>query len=87
MTRAMERDQALQSADEHGGLMDAIYRRQRHIYDATRKYFLLGRDRLIADLDAESRMSKPCDFHRNLLCYVGIVASLQEQSRELVAAN
>ena len=28
-------------------LMDRIYRRQRHIYDFTRKYYLLGRDRLI----------------------------------------
>jgi S-adenosylmethionine-diacylgycerolhomoserine-N-methlytransferase len=33
-------------------LMDRIYRQQRHIYDLTRKYFLLGRDRLIADLNA-----------------------------------
>ena len=31
-------------------LMDRIYRRQRHIYDLTRKYYLLGRDRLIARL-------------------------------------
>ncbi|MBX9815998.1 MAG: class I SAM-dependent methyltransferase [Sphingomonas sp.] len=30
--------------------MDAIYRSQRHIYDLTRKYYLLGRDRLIAEL-------------------------------------
>src|SRR5260221_12985078 len=28
-------------------LMDRIYRRQRHLYDFTRKYYLLGRDRLI----------------------------------------
>ena len=31
--------------------MDAIYAWQRHIYDATRKYFLFGRDRLIATLN------------------------------------
>ena len=31
-------------------LMDRIYRRQRHIYDFTRKYYLLGRDRLIQRL-------------------------------------
>ena len=31
--------------------MDAIYARQRHFYDLTRKYYLLGRDRLIAELD------------------------------------
>jgi S-adenosylmethionine-diacylgycerolhomoserine-N-methlytransferase len=30
--------------------MDRIYRRQRHIYDLTRKYYLPGRDRLIARL-------------------------------------
>ena len=28
-------------------LMDRLYRRQRHFYDVTRKYYLLGRDRLI----------------------------------------
>lgn len=36
----------------HGAAMDRIYRRQRHIYDLTRKYYLLGRDALIAGLDA-----------------------------------
>jgi S-adenosylmethionine-diacylgycerolhomoserine-N-methlytransferase len=30
--------------------MDRVYRVQRHVYDLTRKYFLLGRDRLIDDL-------------------------------------
>ncbi|HEX7875970.1 MAG TPA: class I SAM-dependent methyltransferase [Sphingobium sp.] len=34
----------------HDRLMDAVYRRQRHIYDLSRKYYLLGRDGLIADL-------------------------------------
>ena len=38
-------------APAHNSLMDATYRWQRHIYDATRKYFLFGRDRLIADLN------------------------------------
>jgi S-adenosylmethionine-diacylgycerolhomoserine-N-methlytransferase len=37
---------AIVSAD----LMDRIYRHQRHIYDLTRKYYLLGRDRLIKRL-------------------------------------
>ena len=36
---------------QHSALMDGVYRWQRHIYDATRKYFLFGRDRLIAGLD------------------------------------
>ena len=31
--------------------MDRIYRYQRYIYDLTRKYYLLGRDRLIAGLN------------------------------------
>ncbi|WP_116134606.1 class I SAM-dependent methyltransferase [Tropicimonas sp. IMCC34043] len=38
-------------ADAHGALMDGIYRYQRRIYDVTRKYYLLGRDRLIAQID------------------------------------
>lgn len=35
---------------DHGRAMDAQYAWQRHIYDLTRKYYLLGRDRLIRDL-------------------------------------
>jgi len=35
----------------HAQLMDDVYRHQRHIYDVTRKYYLLGRDRLIRGLD------------------------------------
>lgn len=35
------------SAAQH---MDAIYRYQRYVYDATRKFYLLGRDRLIDEL-------------------------------------
>jgi S-adenosylmethionine-diacylgycerolhomoserine-N-methlytransferase len=31
-------------------LMDEIYQHQRHVYDLTRKYYLLGRDRLIDEL-------------------------------------
>ncbi|ODM43383.1 class I SAM-dependent methyltransferase [Cereibacter johrii] len=34
----------------HAALMDATYRHQRRIYDVTRRHFLLGRDRLIAEL-------------------------------------
>jgi S-adenosylmethionine-diacylgycerolhomoserine-N-methlytransferase len=33
-------------------LMNRIYRHQRYVYNITRKYYLLGRDRLIADIDA-----------------------------------
>ncbi len=35
----------------HAGLMDRMYRHQRHIYDITRKYYLLGRDWTIEKLD------------------------------------
>ncbi|WP_353216252.1 methyltransferase domain-containing protein [Sandarakinorhabdus sp.] len=40
------------NAVTHGAAMDRIYRNQRHFYDLTRKYYLLGRDDLIAGLDA-----------------------------------
>lgn len=38
------------AAVSDASLMDGIYRRQRHIYDLTRLYYLLGRGRLIAEL-------------------------------------
>ncbi len=50
--------------------MDAIYAWQRHIYDATRKYFLFGRDRLIATLDVPeggSVLEVGCGTGRNLI--------------------
>ncbi|WP_408587319.1 class I SAM-dependent methyltransferase [Novosphingobium sp.] len=53
----------------HGALMDAVYRRQKHIYDATRKYYLLGRDTLISALDAPvgtSVLEVGCGTGRNL---------------------
>jgi S-adenosylmethionine-diacylgycerolhomoserine-N-methlytransferase len=51
-------------------LMDRIYRRQRHVYDFTRKYYLLGRDRLIRRLDPPggSRVLEiGCGTARNLV--------------------
>lgn len=50
-------------------LMDRIYRQQRHIYDLTRKYFLLGRDRLIEELSpvaGETVCEVGCGTARNL---------------------
>lgn len=50
--------------------MDAIYARQRHFYDLTRKYYLLGRDRLIAGLDLAdggSVIEIGCGTARNLI--------------------
>jgi len=53
----------------HGALMDQVYRRQKHVYDLTRKYYLFGRDRLIAGLGAfpgESVLELGCGTGRNL---------------------
>ncbi len=50
--------------------MDAIYRYQRYIYDATRKYYLLGRDRLLAELQPPpggSVLEVACGTGRNLI--------------------
>ena len=50
--------------------MDRMYRLQRHIYDATRKFYLLGRDRLIADLKPASGacvLEIGCGTARNLI--------------------
>lgn len=55
---------------QHATLMDRMYRHQRHIYDITRKYYLLGRDRTIERLDVPhggSLLEIGCGTGRNLL--------------------
>ena len=55
--------------DTHGALMDQVYRRQRLIYDATRKYYLLGRDFTLRELhpDPEAHVLEiACGTGRNL---------------------
>ena len=50
--------------------MDQMYRHQRRIYDATRAYYLLGRDQLLQDLDAPpgtTVLEIACGTARNLL--------------------
>jgi S-adenosylmethionine-diacylgycerolhomoserine-N-methlytransferase len=50
--------------------MDGIYRYQRYIYDATRKYYLLGRDRLLDELDPPlggAILEIGCGTGRNLI--------------------
>ena len=50
---------------------DRLYRRQRHVYDFTRKYYLLGRDRLIERLEpaaGEAVLEIGCGTARNLIC-------------------
>lgn len=54
----------------HGALMDNVYRRQRHLYDATRKFYLLGRDPMIAGLNVPpggSVLEIGCGTGRNLV--------------------
>jgi S-adenosylmethionine-diacylgycerolhomoserine-N-methlytransferase len=51
-------------------LMDRVYRHQRHIYDVTRKYYLLGRDHLIERLDPPDGshvLELGCGTGRNLI--------------------
>lgn len=55
---------------DHAALMDQVYRHQRYIYDFTRKYYLFGRDRLIADLKLKpgARVIEiGCGTSRNLI--------------------
>lgn len=52
--------------NDHGKLMDQTYRYQRLIYDVTRKYYLLGRDHLIENMDA-----KPNDRILEIACGTG----------------
>lgn len=52
------------------GHMDGIYRYQRFIYDATRKYFLLGRDRMLDGLappQGGTILEVGCGTGRNLI--------------------
>ena len=54
----------------HASLMDGVYRRQRHIYDLTRKYYLLGRDRLLSGLQVPSEgtvLEIGCGTGRNMV--------------------
>lgn len=79
--------------------MDAIYRTQRHFYDLTRKYYLLGRDALIAGLAPPaggSVLEIGCGTGRNLIvaakrwpearCYgVDISEAMLETARANIA--
>lgn len=65
---------------DHARLMDRVYRYQRHIYDLTRKYFLLGRDRLIRQMaiaPGASVLEVGCGTARNTL----MVARKHPQAR------
>jgi S-adenosylmethionine-diacylgycerolhomoserine-N-methlytransferase len=54
----------------HAALMDRVYRQQRHIYDFTRKFYLLGRDRMIDEIAPAPRariVEVGCGTARNLI--------------------
>jgi S-adenosylmethionine-diacylgycerolhomoserine-N-methlytransferase len=54
---------------DQAAVMDSLYRGQRHIYDATRKYYLFGRDRMIDRLDCragDAVLEIGCGTGRNL---------------------
>ncbi len=60
----------MSAAVDTARLMDAVYRRQRHFYDLTRKYYLLGRDHLIDQLappDDGKVLELGCGTGRNLI--------------------
>lgn len=60
---------ATDASEENRNSMDRMYRLQRHIYDATRKYYLLGRDQMLRDLNCPpggSILEIGCGTARNL---------------------
>ena len=60
---------AVTDTGRHAELMDDVYRWQRHVYDLTRKYYLLGRDRMIDRLAAGNGttvLELGCGTGRNL---------------------
>ena len=74
-------------------LMNRTYRHQRHVYDFTRKYYLLGRDRLIAELaprQGDAVLEIGCGTGRNLVklarAYPGAHLFGLDVSREMLAS-
>lgn len=60
----------IEAKDDHAGLMDGIYRYEKHIYDVTRKYYLLGRDRMMGNLDLRAGgtvLEVGCGKGRNMI--------------------
>src|SRR5580700_5085304 len=65
-----EPDAMTETGGAHAALMDKVYRRQRYIYDLTRRYYLFGRDKLIRELalkPGEAVVEVGCGTARNLI--------------------
>ncbi len=57
-------------SDNAASAMDGMYRHQRYIYDLTRRYYLIGSDQMIAELDPPAGgtvLEVGCGTARNLL--------------------
>lgn len=58
------------ATDDHSAFLDRTYRRQRHVYDALRRTFLFGRDRLLERVAAQPVdrvLEVGCGTARNLI--------------------
>jgi S-adenosylmethionine-diacylgycerolhomoserine-N-methlytransferase len=69
-TAAARETDPKQGGEHHARLMDRTYRFTRHVYDLSRRYFLLGRDTAIRELDlkpGQSLVEVGCGTARNLL--------------------
>jgi S-adenosylmethionine-diacylgycerolhomoserine-N-methlytransferase len=61
---------AAEPRDDQAASMDRMYRLTRHIYDLTRAYYLLGRDRMLAQVStgpATATLEVGCGTARNLI--------------------
>ncbi len=70
MVAFMSTNSTLEASASHARAMDRMYGVQRHIYDATRAYYLLGRDHLIKALlppMGGSVLEMGCGTGRNLV--------------------
>ncbi len=70
MCSALKGNRVAHSTVTAAAHMDAIYRYQRYIYDASRKYYLLGRDRLLDELEVPEGgtvLEVACGTGRNLI--------------------
>lgn len=65
-------DQSSKAGDQRSPFeaMDSMYRMQRYFYDLTRRYYLLGRDQLLDEMDirpGDSVLEVGCGTARNLI--------------------